>query len=189
MKNKKIKHYILIVTGILVLIIAIVIIVKVNSKEDTLELKIGPLRDDEAIVLLEKLEDTIRSGDSYPSYYGGAYLKNQNLVILITKDSREAEAEVREIVGQEEGVVIRYVKYPLNHLHEVQHAIREKYSELYEKDSEEARLLDLRSTSVVQESNKVIVRITDISNRKIRKFKKLIGNYDCVQYEEGGYVE
>ena len=182
MKNKKLKHYILIATGILVLIITIVIIVKVNGKEDTLGLKRGPLSQDEASELVGKLEEVLCINDTYPSYYGGAYLRNQNVVILITKDSREAEAEVREIIGQEEGVVIRYVKYSYNHLHEVQDKISDRWMELKENG------VQMTSTSVRIEENEVVVSIKDISNRKIRKFKKLVGNYNCVRYEEGDFV-
>ena len=190
MKDKKIKKYILIVAGIILLIVATVIIIKVeNSKIDTFDPEWGPLREDEASVLVGKLEGAICEGDTYPSYYGGVYLKKQNLVILITKDSKEAEAEVREIVGQKEGIHIRYVKYSLNDLKEVQENIRETYSELYDEGEEDVVQLldDVRGTSVSQENNEVVVKITEITNRKIRKFKKLFGDYDCVRYEEGGY--
>ena len=185
MKDKN-RNYIFIGLGILVLIIAAVVIVKVNTKEELLGVKRGSLSQIEASELIQKLEEEICVDATYPSWYGGVCIRNKNVVVMITKDSKDAKDTVLEILGQEDSIIIRYVKYSYDYLSEVQDKIMDNYMEHHEEAREQD--VQLARLGMDIERNQIEVGIKDISNRKIRKFKKWTGKYDCVRYVESDGV-
>lgn len=195
MSEKKLKKHTLLITEIIFVIVAIIIILteiyNTDNGTDTSKREFKPISLEEVGILATKLDKAICVDEKYPSYYGGAYIKNQNLIILLTTRSKEAEKEIKEIVGQEEGVFIEYVKYSLNDLKNLQRKIGETYERLYEEEDIEAIQLldDITRTHISEEYNEIVVGITDITNEKVKKLEKIFGNEDMIRYEEGGKNE
>ena len=135
----------------------------------------------------EKLEGALCVEGRYPAYYAGAYSQNYNLVVHLTVASEARKKEITDILGKEDGVVFRQVEYSLNELQDAQEKFGERLQAIVEEGDEDLKsLLGDLSVGVEENKNRVIVSIYPYSKRKVRKMKKLFGDYEIVQYEKGG---
>lgn len=151
----------------------------------------GPHNSEELAELQLKLEGTMCIEDKYPDYYAGCYTEKGNLIILLTTQSNKVKREIKEALGQEEGIIFRHVKYSLNELKEVQKKIGEIYNKYYEEgDEEKIQLLsNLSSAGVREKENKVVVALRDMSDETVKAFKKLFQNGGKIRYEYGNVVD
>ena len=119
--------------------------------------------------------------NEYESYYSGAYIRDEHLVVCVTDE---------ENISHNEGEDIEYkvVDISYNELVEIQNEISEKYTYLYEncRDiTEDKELLDsIQGIGIDEENNRVIVDVVGLSNKKEGIFEKLFGKYESVQLQE-----
>lgn len=153
------------------------------------ELDKGPFNSVELGELQLKLRDEMCIEDKYPDYYAGCYTEKGNLIILLTTRSNKIKREIKEALGQEEGIVFRHVKYSLKELRDAQDKIGEIYAKAHEEgDEERIQLLsNLSSAGVREKENKVVVALRDMT--KVRAFKKLFRNGGKIRYEYGNVVD
>ena len=194
MSEVNLKRYVLITIGLLLIVVTILVSVKLinnsSNQKEVFESEWGSINPDEETLLIENLEKEICIDGKYPDYYGGYYSKNYNIIILLTEGSEDKEAEIRNILGQEESVYVKYVPYSLNDLEKAQQEFGERYQELYEEgDKRTIELLnEITGSGVYVEENEVTVKIKNYSWWKVRKFKKLFGDNEVIHYTEGGNV-
>ena len=151
----------------------------------------GPLDSEELADLQLNLEESECIEDKYPNYYAGCYTEKGNLVILLTTRSNKVKREIKELLGQEEGIVFRHVKYSLNELREVQDKIGEIYAKAHDEGDEETiqLLSNLSSAGVREKENKVVVALRDMSEETVKTFKKILRNEGKIRYEYGNVVD
>ena len=192
MKSEKVKKCIIVAIGIIFLIVVIFIGMKIvnnaNGKSEVFEPEWGPLRDGEGSALIEKLEAELCVDGKYPSYYGGCYLKKQNLVILMTIGSEEKEDELKGILEQEEGIYVRYVEHSLNDLEEANEQFATIYKKTYEQgEKSKIQLLnDITGSGVRQESNEVVIGVKNLTWKKEKQLKEIFGEDEKIRYENSG---
>ena len=189
MKQKK-----LLLVGIVILLLGVIWSVSLfygYSDLENFEPDKGPLDSEELGELQLKLEETMCIEDKYPDYYAGCYTEKGNLVILLTTRSNKVKREIKELLGQEEGIVFRHVKYSLNELREVQTKIGEIYTKAHDEGDEETiqLLSNLSSAGVREKENKVVVALRDMSEETVKAFKKLFRNGGKIRYEYGNVVD
>ena len=151
----------------------------------------GPLTSEKLAELQLKLEGDISIEDKYPDCYAGCYTEKGNLIILLTTRANRIKKEIKEALGQEEGIIFRHVKYSLKELRDVQDKIGEIYTKAHEEgDDEKIQLLsNLSSAGVREKENKVVVALRDMSEETVKAFKKLFRNGGKIRYEYGNVVD
>ena len=161
------------------------------SDLDNFEPGKGPLTSEKLAELQLKLEGDISIEDKYPNYYAGCYTEQGNLIILLTTRANRIKKEIKEVLGQEEGIIFRHVKYSLKELGDVQDKIGEIYNKAHEEGDEKTMELmsNLSSVGVFEKENKVVVALRDMSDKTVRAFKKLFRNGGKIRYEYGNVVD
>ena len=163
----------LIILGILLGVGAI--IYSFTNKEAFFEQEQGSFSQSELLSMNKRIQTVMYSDENYHSYYGGCYLKNGNLVILVTKEFKDAIPEVKEAISQEEGVIVRDAKYTYLELKELNEELWDKRMELEESGSESTKafLKDFNTGGVYEDENRVYVGIKDLTLWKQIRFRTL----------------
>ncbi len=105
-------------------------------------------------------------GDKLPSYYGGAYIGNQEFIILVTCDPGSVEDEIWKVTGNNR-IIIKQVKYSYEYLVSVKDEIVSKISKLSGDGNEKAK--QLIGFGVDEKNNKIFVEYLDDGKVAINK--------------------
>ena len=173
MKNKK-----RIIWGIIAVVTVMVVglsLYGIFGKEKPFEPEQGPYTQSELQLMNKRIRKVMHQDENNRSYYGGCYLDNGNLIIMVTKEFKNAMPEVKEAIEKEEGVILRKVKYTLVELEELQDEIWDMRMELEETGSESTKkfLEDFNTGGVYEMENRVGVGIKDLTLWKQMKFRTL----------------
>ena len=118
----------------------------------------------------------------FESYYAGAYIDDNKLVVCITEDEAEQKIEASGI--NTENIEYRVVKNSYNALSNVKDEITNQYIEYGDKYSEGSAEYDLiasiSSIAIDEEENAVIVNVSNLTSQNENTFVNLFGDYDCV---------
>lgn len=157
---------------------------------DSFNPEYGPIKESEQSSAVSKVTRAIKKDENYQSYFGGIYLKKNNVVVHVTNKYRKASPEVKEFLRNEEGVIVRKVKYTELELEEAYEQYRQKRMELEKEGDEEAIALikDCVTGGIYIESNRVLIRIVELNQKKARTFRRLFGNDKRIELEMGGVV-
>ena len=97
-------------------------------------------------------------GDKFPSYYGGAYIANQEFNILVTCDPSSVQDEIWKVAGNNK-IIIKQVTYSYDYLVSVKDEIVSKISKLSEEGNEKAK--QMIGFGVDEISNNIFVEYLD----------------------------
>lgn len=141
----------------------------------------------------QDLINAIYVDGQYPSYYAGAYInENDDLVVILTDEASAATSAVKEATGNE-NIIIQYAPNSLNFLKALQNDFANTYEQLYVQKAE-LNTFSLNETDVLEDlagfyvdeiNNELVVEIRDITDEKIQAFKDLFGDEDTVRFDNG----
>lgn len=130
------------------------------------------------IKLLESFKQT-KGSAIYPDYYSGAYLNDNNELVILVK-----ETEMNYSIPID--AYVRPVKYSLNNLEEA----RDQIDAYVDANSNEAIVSNISGFGILEDKNKVLVSLLDMSDENIRTFLKTFNtiNPDMLKFEERGFA-
>ena len=140
-----------------------------------------------SLVELQNIQKELRSridvDPKHYEYYAGMYEENQKIVLVLVKN-KEVGSDLMDYVESEEAIIVRYAKYSWVELNDKFKEITKKYNEL-QKEGKPAR--DLRDSGyegeiIDEKKNRVVVKFLNMSNKKVREFKKIFGDSEMVCY-------
>lgn len=122
----------------------------------------------------------------YPEYYGGAYINDNNELVVLVKDLNEdtAQSILQTLSGVD--VIIEPAAYSYNELT----ALYEKLNIAIESDDTVMASIfaDVTGFGIDDERNKIVVNFNDISDDKIAKFKEVVSDSSAIEYEAGVFA-
>lgn len=127
--------------------------------------------------------------NSYPSYYGGIYINDDNnLVLQLVKDNIPSKKDnlynnLNKIVNKDNGSTVEYVKYSNEELEYVNSLIYNKLNADNNFDK-----LKVAKFYIDTLNNRIVVEFSIYDETIIEKFKKQIVDSDMVVYKEGNSV-
>ena len=115
---------------------------------------------------------------SYPDYYGGAYLKaNGTFVVNVKNDTPDVREDlIRRCKGSE--FETRIVEYSYNDLMSIAY----KLDDYILNNKEEVAVLKFYGFDVIDETNKIVIRLGDISEDNIKSFATKVMHAPCLEY-------
>lgn len=123
---------------------------------------------------------TAVDGNIYPSYYGGMYVQNDKLVVLV----RENNVSVKEdLLKRCDGSGFEMII--CDYSYEELRSIIQKVTELLQSSDEQ----NVVGCALLDKENKIEVWLKDCSQLNINKFKSVIGNYSCLTFKESMSVQ
>lgn len=120
--------------------------------------------------------------DEFPEYYGGAFVnENGDLVVCKVSENEDSEKEIVEMTNNPK-IITRTVKYSYNDLYTVYSEISQAMSDFNEGKRSEKILGDIKCTKTCETDNTVIVEIEGLNDDKVKEFKELFPEADCVSF-------
>lgn len=150
-------------------------VVPVNA-QTTLDAKTLKLNNEQANVI-SKIEEEMQK-ESYPSYYGGAYISDDSshVILQIVKENipktvdSKTSSSYSKIRNINNNIEIQYVKNSYKELEEINNKLVEYYS------SENADISNLGSHYVDVFNNVVVVELLDNATTKVNNLKQVTFN-------------
>ena len=118
---------------------------------------------------------------AYPDYYGGAYINdNDSLVILTVGENTDKSEFVQRCKG--DGFKTLKCKYSFNELN----GVVEQITSFVSNEENQSEVLDVQfnGAGISNSENKVIVQLSDISDTNIAKFKAKIVDSPAIRFEK-----
>ncbi len=129
---------------------------------------------------------------SYPDYYAGSYINEDNdLVVKVTKDNLDKASTIREMTRSDD-TVIESATYSYNELTELKDSIWNKYLALYAEYENRVDEIDADLFSVLtafvgigvnEESNCIEVSLKSVDDNIVSSFKKYFSSSNNISFE------
>lgn len=125
-------------------------------------------------------EATLPSDEyEYPEYYGGSYTdENGRLVVYVTRKYSGDAGELRARFGSR--VDYRECDYSYNTLN----SLVDELNDFMLKEGDQALAQNIESFSLVEEDNRIVVRLRDFSDSQIQVFREKISDSGAIVLEE-----
>lgn len=135
----------------------------------------------------QTLVANIRSEDIYSSCYGGAYINDDNkLVVRLTNISEENVQKIRA-AAEDNNVVIEYSTVTLEYLKELKGKYSAKIEQLLKSsnptDCEKLIIENLVGISVVQTTSEIVIEMFELNDEKIEAFRTVFGNDENIRFK------
>ena len=115
----------------------------------------------------------------FPSYYGGAYVENEMLYIWVTSDSYAVQEDIWQRCKTKNGIIIK----PYAHSMTMLVGLMQKLDSLIVANNHP----DIKwyGHALDERHNRIIIRLGDVSNENIARFKRNILDSPYFHYEKG----
>ncbi len=138
------------------------------------------------MVLSEKINQQFNRlvdfwGGKYPDYYGGAYIEENRLVLLVTCDPSEVSQEIAIITGNDD-IEIKRVENSFGELEAVKNRLSEIIQSFLEKNKNK-NVLRISSLRIDERSNDVLVKVFPDAPNKGEYLEPYFGKDSRIRYE------
>ena len=157
----------------------------VNFVENKTELNSLKQAESEEIAL--KLEESFRStilrsgGKIYPEYYGGSYIENGNLVVLVTEDTTECRGKLLTRTESPD-FLVKPCKFSYNELLDIHKIVLDFFM-----NEENNRLISettINSLGISAKGNSIFVSLRELTPDKIALFKSRVIDSPIITFEQ-----
>ncbi|WP_040198099.1 hypothetical protein [Candidatus Soleaferrea massiliensis] len=123
---------------------------------------------------------------SYPPYYAGAYIdENNQLVVLVTEEGLAEKETLKKITGNDD-LQIRLAAYSYGYLQSLMDDIQ---AHMPEHVIDDGQSLLITSAYIKDDQNCIMVSLNNLTDENISKFKQDVSNSPAIRFEEGGCFE
>lgn len=112
-------------------------------------------------------------GGTFPDYYGGSFIDDENNLNALIIDGKEEMAEELRLMG----IVIKPCKFSYNELNDIMN----KFNNYMISNPENELIGNILSTYLLEEQNEIIVEVRSADQSFIELFKSLISSSDAVK--------
>lgn len=102
----------------------------------------------------------------YPDYYGGAYIEEGKLYLMVTCDPEDVREEITDVTGNSE-IILRECDYSYSELQELHDRVLMDYKKLRKVYNMDVTIL--RMIRIDDKTNKVGIWITDNDQDKVKR--------------------
>lgn len=141
----------------------------------------------EAIIAFNNMFNTfnssvLRSGNKivYPEYYGGAYINNEDKLVVLTKKNADFSREA-SLFTNNNTIVTKECDYSYNELLQLSASIFEQKKNQLNKNVTD----NYNRVSVREDLNRIAVYLLEYSEEKINEFKSTISNSPAIIFRQG----
>ena len=138
--------------------------------------------DEELLRLGDELYNSFpKNGDNcvYPRYFGGSYIDEGCLVVLIKNMSKKGMEDINEMIGDSSFLKFKNCQYSLQELQDV----KKKLDDVYFNNTSLRNSLKWHSVGINIIKNRVTVYLENLSAKNIERFKKKLMDSPVVVYE------
>ena len=118
--------------------------------------------------------------DNYPDYFGGCYIDNDKVVVLIKGDIEMGKQKIYKQVGVTPLIEFRKCLYSF---HEIS-ALKDEIGKIYRTNESLKKRLGWTSVGKSIKENKVIVYLENCSETHIKAFKERVSDSEMIVFEE-----
>ena len=144
-----------------------------------------PPVDSSTLMTAQYVSSTLSESRDYADNYGGTFIDDNTVVVLMCGDTEQAEAYCSEIVGKT-AVEYQICQYSFDYLTSLSESILSFYKANYNTANIELSdlLTSIVSVGIYEEENAVCVEILNCNDELIDTFKTYISNSDAIIFEK-----
>ncbi|MGB3180436.1 MAG: hypothetical protein WBB45_03550 [Cyclobacteriaceae bacterium] len=115
----------------------------------------------------------------FPGYYGGAYINDDNkLVVQVKGNSEKLKRKIYDLVGSED-IVIQRAKHSMGSLNRIMNGLNE-----YKRNHpNEASSANWNRFAISETNNEVVVGMLELNDGRIKEFRKSVMNHPAIRFE------
>ena len=145
------------------------------------------IRNQEANKIYQTLINNICVNDTYPEYYGGAYINDYNKLVVVLIDPSEEKIQLIKEEANSQDIIVQSGEVSLNYLKRLQNEYSQRYEEIACKvvrtHYEEEFLSSYCGSAIIEGKNKLVVKVNELSDEREQIFRSILGNGQSVTYE------